>query len=99
MEGLDTSPAAYRTESEGSTTSDDRESLRAHLERESLGHLSALFPDDMSLNYFQSLCEDDLEHDYNVKDDKERELLMHSILKLREDFLADEVTYSFRKLT
>ena len=93
MEGLDSSTAAYRTESEGSTTSEDRDlSLRAFLEKESLGHLIALFPDDVSIGYFQALTEDDLEHDYNVKDDKERELLMHSIVKLREEFSADEVS-------
>ena len=92
MEGLESSMAAYRTESEGSTTSEDRDlSLRAFLQRESLGHLTALFPDDVSLSYFQALTEDDLEHEYNVKDDKERELLMHSIFKLREEFSADEV--------
>lgn len=93
MEGLDSFSAAYRTESEGSTTSEDRDiSLRAFLEKESLGHLTALFPDDVSLSYFQTLTEDDLEHDYNVKDDKERALLMHSVFKLREEFSADEVS-------
>ena len=92
MDALECTPAVYRTESEGSTTSEDREgSLRAYLEKESLGHLTALFPDYVSLHYFQSLTEDDLEHDYNVKDDKERELLMHSIIKLREEFPAYEV--------
>lgn len=92
MDALDSSAMVRRTESEGSTTSDDREStLRAYLEKESLGHLTALFPEDVSLSYFQALTEDDLEHDYNVKDDKERELLMHSIFKLREEFSADEV--------
>ena len=75
MDALESSSTVYRTESEGSTTSEDREgSLRAYLEKESLGHLTALFPDDVSLNYFQSLTEDDLEHDYNVKDDKESEI-------------------------
>ena len=89
---LDSSVAIRRTESEGSTTSEDRESsLRVFLEKESLGHLSALFPENVSLSYFQVLTEDDLEHDYNVKDDKERELLMHSIMKLREEFSAEEV--------
>ncbi|KAL9951873.1 hypothetical protein ACROYT_G044612 [Oculina patagonica] len=94
MDALDSSVLVRRTESEGSTTSEDRESsLRAYLEKESLGHLSALFPEDVSLSYFQALTDDDLEHDYNVKDDKERELLMHSIFKLREDLdSADEVT-------
>lgn len=91
MDASECTPAVYRTESEGSTTSEDREgSLRAYLEKESLGHLTALFPDYVSLHYFQSLTEDDLEHDYNVKDDKERELLMHSIIKLREEFPAYE---------
>ena len=91
MEGLDSSTVVHRTESEGSTTSEDNTSLRAFLEKESLGHLIALFPEDVSIGYFQALTEDDLEHDYNVKDDKERELLMHSITKLREEFSADEV--------
>lgn len=90
MEGLDSSTVVHRTESEGSTTSEDNTSLRAFLEKESLGHLIALFPEDVSIGYFQALTEDDLEHDYNVKDDKERELLMHSITKLREEFSADE---------
>ncbi|KAJ7351670.1 Microtubule-associated serine/threonine-protein kinase 4 [Desmophyllum pertusum] len=92
MDLPDGSPTVCRTESEGSTTSDDREStIRAFLEKESLGHLTALFPEDVSLSYFQALTDDDLEHDYNVKDDKERELLMHSISKLRrEEFSADE---------
>lgn len=96
MDVLDSSALVRRTESEGSTTSEDRESsLRAYLEKESLGHLSALFPEDVSLSYFQALTEDDLEHDYNVKDDKERELLMHSIFKLREELdSADEVRLS-----
>ena len=58
MEGLDSSTVAYRTESEGSTTSEDRDtSLRAFLERESLGHLIALFPEDVSIGYFQALTE------------------------------------------
>lgn len=35
--------------------------------------------------------EDDLEYDYNVKDDKEREFLMYFIIKLCEEFLVDEV--------
>lgn len=92
---LDSSLAIHRTESEGSTTSEDRESsLRVFLEKESLGHLSALFPESVSLSYFQALTEDDLEHDYNVIDDKERELLMQSIFKLREEFSADEVSLS-----
>lgn len=92
---LDSSVAIHRTESEGSTTSEDRESsLRVFLEKESLGHLSALFPESVSLSYFQALTEDDLEHDYNVIDDKERELLMQSIFKLREEFSADEVSLS-----
>jgi len=92
---LDSSVAIRRTESEGSTTSEDRESsLRVFLEKESLGHLSALFPENVSLSYFQVLTEDDLEHDYNVKDDKERELLMQSIMKLREEFSAEEVRLS-----
>lgn len=93
MDLPDGSPTVCRTESEGSTTSEDREStIRAFLEKESLGHLTALFPEDVSLSYFQALTDDDLEHDYNVKDDKERELLMHSISKLRrEEFSADEV--------
>ena len=92
MDVLECSPTVHRTESEGSTTSEDRDgSLRVYLEKESLGHLTALFPEDVSLNYFQALTEDDLEHDYNVKDDKERELLMHSIIKLREEFSAYEV--------
>ena len=98
MDALESSSTVYRTESEGSTTSEDREgSLRAYLEKESLGHLTALFPDDVSLNYFQSLTEDDLEHDYNVKDDKERELLMHSIVKLREEFSAYEVRLQWHR--
>ena len=75
---LDSSVAIRRTESEGSTTSEDRESsLRVFLEKESLGHLNALFPEHVSLGYFQALTEDDLVHDYNVIDDKERELLIN----------------------
>lgn len=97
---LYSSAMVQRTESEGSTTSDGDTTLRAFLEKESLGHLCALFPEDVSLSYFQALTEDDLEHDYNVKDDKERELLMHSIFKLREEFSADEVRLStIRKIT
>ena len=89
---LDSAVAIRRTESEGSTTSEDRESsLRVFLEKESLGHLNALFPEHISLSYFQALTEDDLEHDYNVIDDKERELLMQAIVKLREEFSAEEV--------
>ena len=95
MEGLSRFTVANRTESEGSTTSEDNTSLRIFLEKESLGHLIALFPEDVSISYFQALTEDDLEHDYNVKDDKERELLMQSITKLREEFSADEVGCNF----
>lgn len=98
MEGLSRFTVANRTESEGSTTSEDNTSLRIFLEKESLGHLIALFPEDVSISYFQALTEDDLEHDYNVKDDKERELLMQSITKLREEFSADEVGSSFSPL-
>lgn len=90
MEGLSRFTVANRTESEGSTTSEDNTSLQIFLEKESLGHLIALFPEDVSISYFQALTEYDLEHDYNVKDDKERELLMQSITKLREEFSADE---------
>lgn len=99
MEGLSRFTVANRTESEGSTTSEDNTSLRIFLEKESLGHLIALFPEDVSISYFQALTEDDLEHDYNVKDDKERELLMQSITKLREEFSADEVGSSFSPLS
>lgn len=97
MEGLSRFTVANRTESEGSTTSEDNTctSLRIFLEKESLGHLIALFPEDVSISYFLALTEDDLEHDYNVKDDKERELLMQSITKLREEFSADEVGCNF----
>lgn len=92
---LGSSVAVRRTESEGSTTSEDRDSsLRVFLEKESLGHLSALFPENVPLSYFQALTEDDLEHDYNVKDDKERELLMKAIVKLQEEFSAEEVSLS-----
>ena len=64
MEGFDRSTVTCCTESEGSTTSEDRNtSLRYFLERESLGHLIALFPDDVSLGYFQALTEDELKHD------------------------------------
>ena len=99
MDGLEHCQIPYRTESEGSTTSDDRDSLRSYLEKESLGYLTSLFPDDISLGYFQALTEDDLEHEYNVKDDKDRQLLMHSILKLREESSDDEVgeNHSFFK--
>ena len=38
-----------------------------------------------------------MEHDYNVKDDKERELLMHSIVKLQEEFSAYEVRLQWHR--
>ena len=42
----------------------------------------------------QALTEDDLDHDYNVINDKVRELLMQAIVKLREKFSAEEVGLS-----
>lgn len=90
MEGLDGSPTK-RTESESSAISEsDTESVRTFLEKEALGHLTHLFSEQLSLGYLRSLTDDELEHDFGVKDGQDREQLVRSILKLRDEYSDDE---------
>jgi hypothetical protein len=74
------------SDKEGSSTfSEDRDGLRSYLEKESLGHLDKIFPLYISLDYFKSITEDDLEHDFHVKDAKQRLELMRAVVKLRDE--------------
>lgn len=80
-----------RKESESSTcdrTTND--SLRAFLEREHLGHLIKFFPEDLSVGYLRSLTDDELEQDYNVRNDEDRAQLVRAIVKLRDEYSDDE---------
>lgn len=70
---------------ESSSFSEDRDALRTYLEKESLGHADKIFPAYISLDYFKSLTEDDLEHDFHVKNAKQRLELMQAVVKLRDD--------------
>lgn len=63
----------------------DRLELRAYLEKESLHHLDDIFPDYISLDYFKSLTDDDLEHDFQLKDAKLRLQVMKAVIKCRDD--------------
>lgn len=90
MEKTSNLPIYQRTESVGSVSSFDRESLRTYLENESLLDFNDRFPEDASLDLFRSLTEDDLEHDYGVKDANDRNRLMHAIVRLRDEDSDDE---------
>lgn len=83
-------------ESEGSMMSEDRESFFCvFLEKEFFGYLNVFFLEYVFFSYFQVFIEDDLEYDYNVIDDKEREFLMQVIVKLWEEFLVEEVRFFY----
>ncbi|XP_032239899.2 microtubule-associated serine/threonine-protein kinase 3 isoform X2 [Nematostella vectensis] len=72
------------------TFSQDRDELRAVLEKENLSHLNCYFPDCATLGYFKALTEDDLEHDLKIKDESERVRLMHCVIKLRDEDLDEQ---------
>lgn len=74
-----------RTDKEGSSFSQDRLALRAYLEKESLLHLDKIFPDYISLDYFKTVTDDDLEHDFHIKDPKLRLEIMKAVIKCRDD--------------
>lgn len=85
MENCDERSEKDNERESSSSFSEDREALRTYLEKESLIHLDKIFPGYISLDYFKSLTEDDLEHDFHVKDAKQRLELMQAVVKLRDE--------------
>lgn len=76
--------------------SEDRAALRTYLEKESLDHLDEIFPSYISLDYFKTLTDDDLEHDFQIKDSKLRLEIMKAVIKCQEDDNSDNEDHEVR---
>lgn len=74
-----------RTDKDSGSFSQDRLALRAYLEKESLLHLDKNFPEYISLDYFKTLTDDALEHDFHIKDPKLRLEIMKAVIKRQDE--------------
>ena len=67
-----------------------REELCLFLKQLSLGYLDKKFPPSMDLQQFRALTEDELEQEFLVEDEHDREILMRAVNTSRQEYSDEE---------